>query len=430
MTGYRLSSAAAAAEAHWDRRRAIDAPDRQRMAGPPPQEVIDGRNFGDDVWAAINASQSEARTPETAARASAVFFCLSLIAEALGSVSGGLYDTGMHPVAGPLNQVLFLEPNPMQTSAEFWAALLYTAALRGEAFAEPVAGFDGVEIWPLDPRRTVSEWHERSFVVSHQSEDGKLRRLVPQQLFWFCGLADATAKPLTPWRQAKGSIDFQLALEIGARQFFRNNLRFGGILSTEFRLTDDGLSRIQAGISRWKQGGIPVLEQGLKFEQTQGSNVDAQLAELIKQRTLEMARYWRIPRSMIGEDGGTAASQEQEALQFVKYTLRPWAKRIEQAITVRLLPPDMRAAGVRARFNLDSLLRGDSATQFRNAVLARTAGTHSANELRTGWFDAPRIEEEWADDPRAPLNSNRAADTTTGGETAPQDKVQLDEVQE
>jgi HK97 family phage portal protein len=314
----------------------------------------------------------------------------------------------------------------MQVGAEFWAAMAFSAALRGHAFAEPVVGFENVELWPLDPRRTSTTWRERSFSVRYTEESGRQRDLQPQQLFWFGGLSDATHQPMVPWKMAKGAIDFQLALESGARSFFRNNLRFNGILSTEFKLTDESIANIRSGMARWKNGGIPVLEQGLKFQETQGTNVDAQTAELIRQRTLEMARYWRIPKSMIGEESGTATSQEQESLQFVKYTIRPWVRRIEQAITVRLLTPDMRAEGISARFNLDSLLRGDSGTQFRNAVLARTAGTHSVDEIRTGWFDLPAYNEDWSRDPRAPLNSNRAADTLTGGQTSPQDRVQME----
>ncbi len=93
-------------------------------------------------------------------------------------------------------------------------------------------------------------------------------------------------------------------------------------------------------------------------------------------------------------------------------------------VTVRMIPPDLRLQKVRAKFNLDSMLRGDAATQWRNAVLARTAGILSVNTIGTQWFGQPKIEADWADDPRAPLNSNRAADTLTGGETSPQDKVE------
>lgn len=422
MKGYRLSPQAAANERMWNDRVAAGPYSAATSDRPAPTDVLDGRFWGDDQWAVLSSLPTEANTPETAARVSAVYFCVSLIAEAFGSLQGSLVDENLRPISVPLSEVLWLEPNPLQVSSEFWACMAFCASLRGVAFAEPTVGMDQAEIWPLDPRRQSVDWGERTFAVNYTT-DGGTRRLVPQQLFWISGVADAAIKPLVPWHMAKGSIDFQLALEAGARSFFRNQQRFGGILSTEQKLTDEGLAHIQAGVARWKNGGIPVLEQGLSFKETQGTNADGQLVELIKQRTLEMGRYWHIPRSMIGEDAGSASSAEQEVQTFVKYAIRPLARRAEQAITVRLLPPDMRARGIRARFNLNSLLRGDSGTQFRNAVLARTAGTHSVDELRTDWFDLPALDEDWSRDPRAPLNSNRAADTLTGGETSPQDKV-------
>ena len=384
---------------------------------------MDNRFFGDEGWEMLAALPVEANTPETAARVAAVFFCVSLIAEAVGSLSLEFKDDRGIRTDFPLADTLAYEPNPLQTGAEFWAAMAFSAVLRGEAFAEPVSGVDGIEVWPLSPLRTTSEWGERSLVVHYNSETGR-RRLLPQELFWFTGIGDGALRPIVPWKQAKGSIDFQLALEVGARAFFRNDRRPSGILSTEQKLTDDSHARIKDGVQRWKRGGTPVLEQGVTYHPVVGSNSDAQVVELIKQRTLEMGRYWRIPRSIVGDDGGNAGNNEQDTRAFVNFALRPITRRMEQAITVRMIPPALRAQRVRAKFNLDSMLRGDAATQWKNAVLARTAGVLSVNSLRTDWFGQPRIEEDWADDPKAPLNSNRAADTLTGGETAPHDKVE------
>jgi HK97 family phage portal protein len=391
---------------------------------PEPSNVTDGRFFGDDIWSTLVAAlPMEANTPETAARVAAVFFCVSIIAEAVGSLSLEFKDDNGPRNDFPLANVLAYEPNHLQTGAEFWAAMAFCAVLRGEAFAEPTIGVDGLEVWPLSPLRTTSEWGERSMLVRYASETG-MRTLLPQELFWFTGISDGGLRPLVPWKQAKGAIDFQLALEVGARSFFRNDRRPSGIVTTEQKLTDESAGRLKEGVERWKRGGTPVFEMGVKYEAISSSNTDAQVVELIKQRTLEMARYWRIPRSMIGDEGGNAGNNEQDTRSFVNWAVRPLTRRMEQAITVRMLPPDLRAEGVRAKFNLDSMLRGDSATQWRNAVLARTASILSTNELRTGWFALSRIEEPWADDPRTALNSNRAADTASGGETAPQDKVQ------
>lgn len=385
---------------------------------PAPSNVIDGRFFGDDTWTSLIAAMPmEANTPETAARVAAVFFCVSIIAEAIGSLSLEFKDDAGPRNDFPLANVLAYEPNHLQTGAEFWAAMAFCAVLRGEAFAEPTAGIDGLEIWPLSPLRTTSEWGERSLVVRYASERGP-RTLLPQEMFWFTGIADGGLRPLTPWKQAKGSIDFQLALEVGSRAYFRNDRRPSGIVSTEQKLSKESADRIATGVQAWKRGGTPVFEQGLKYDAVGSNNTDAQLVELFRQRTLEMARYWRIPRSMIADEGGNAGNNEQDTRSFVNWALRPLTRRIEQAITVRMLPPDIKAAGVRAKFNLDSMLRGDAATQWNNAVAARTATVMSVNELRTGWFGLAPLLESWADDPREELNSNRAADTMSGGETA------------
>lgn len=389
---------------------------------PAPSNVTDGRFFGDEGWSDFVLPTSAA-TADQAAKISAVFFCISLIAEAVGSQPIDITENGKAVDSLDLAEVLSYSPNAMQTAAEFWPSLLYRAALSGHAFAEPVVDESGViMLWPLHPDRQHIDWRERGFTLTYTPERGEQRTFNPSQLFWFSGLADARVQPLTPWKMAKGALDFALALETQGRKFFQEGKRLPGVLQAKSKLDPETHARLSAGVNRWRTGKIPVLEEGLEFKECGASNSDSQFVELIDQRTKEMARYWRIPRAFYGESSG-AKSDEQEAQTFHKYTARPWTRRIEQAIRARLLTPDQRRRfGV--KFNMDGLLRGDSPTQFKNAVLARTAGTHSINDIRTRWFGEPRIDEDWADDPRTPLNSNRAADTLTGGETSPQDKVE------
>jgi HK97 family phage portal protein len=391
-------------------------------AGPAvPENVVDGRNWGEAIWMALGGSSS-AGSAEAAARVSAVYFCTSIIAIAVGSLPREFRDADQKPVLDfALAELLDERPNMLQTGDEFWSCMLFRAALAGQAFAEPVNSPIGPEIWPLEPRRITMDWDERWFTLTYSHDNKILRYLSPLDVFWISGLADACAKPMTPWKMAKGSIDFALSLEQQGRTFFQNGTRLSGILSTDHKLSDEAIVKLKAGVAAWKNGGTPVLEDGMKYESVVSNNSDSQLQELIKQRTLELARYWHIPRSMIGEDGGGASTHEQEALAFVKYTVRPWARRLEQAVQQRLLTADQRRQ-VKMHFNLDGMLRGDSATQWRNAVLARTASVMSVNELRTKWFGMPRLDEDWADDATSPLNSNRAADTMSGGMTAPQDR--------
>lgn len=426
LAGYKLSPQAAAKEAMWAAQSGnVVAMMPRPVAGAAygttsPTNVAEGRMFGDEFWDAIAAAGGYTQRAEEAAKQSAVYFCTSLIAVIVGSLPREFRDAnGQADPNMPISELVADAPNYLQTGDEFWSSMAFRATLAGASYAEVASDrMGGVEMWPLAPQRTEVDWEDRYFQVTYMPERGSSYVLRPQQLFWFAGLADSAAKPLTPWKMAKGQIDFALALEQQGRDFFVNGARLAGLLTTEDKLTDEAIERLKHSIRGWRSGKIPVLEQGLTFKDVASNNTDSQLTELIKQRTLELARYWHIPKSLIGEDSGAKANHEQEALDFVKYSIRPWTRRIEQAVRNRLMTPDQRARW-RFKMNLDGLLRGDSATQFRNAVLARTAGTHSVNDLREGWFGMPRLAETWADDPREPLNSNRAADSASGGATAP-----------
>jgi len=426
LAGYKLSPQAAAKEVMWraNRERRFAPSAAAYGQTETPQNVSDKALVGgEEFWHSLIGSSSAERA-EQAARNSAVFFCCSIIAIVVGSFPREFRDAdGRHDPEMPIADLICDAPNLLQTGDEFWSSMAFRAALAGTSFAEATETASGVELWPLEPLRTCVDWEDRTFSLRYVPERGPSRTMGPQDVFWFSGLADSAAKPLTPWKMAKGSIDFALALEGQGRDFFTNGARLAGVLSTDQELSEEALQRLKAGVAQWRSGKIPVFEKGLSFKDVSSNNSDAQLVELIKQRTLELARYWHIPKSLIGEDSGSKATGEQEALDFARYCLRPWVRRIEQAVRQRLMTPDQRARW-RFKLNMDGLLRADSATQFRNAVLARTAGTHSINDLREVFWGMSRIEEDWANDPREPLNSNRAADTMTGGATAPQDEGQ------
>lgn len=395
-------------------------PEPENVVG---KDLVDGRHWGGEglPFGAGVSSASEA------AKVSAVNFCVGIIADTAGGVSVDLIEKDYRRSQHELADVLAYAPNPLETGAEFWSSMVYNGALRGAAFAEPVSTSEGLEIWSLDPLRTTVDWKDRSFLLTYQDDGAVARQLGPADLFWFKGLSDATLRPLTPWQMARGSLDFAIALERQGRTFFQNGNRPGGIVTATGELSDEQFAHTKKAIDGWKPGKTALLEGGMDYKPVSENNSDSQLAELITQRTVELARYWRIPLSMVAEVSAGKANSEQQAQDFVKYTIRPLTRRIEQAISRRLLTADMRAAGIRVRINLNSLLRGDSATQWKNAVLARTASLMSADELRVDWFDMPAIGEAWSRDARTPLNSNRAADTITGGQTAPQDQVETED---
>jgi phage portal protein BeeE len=84
---------------------------------------------------------------------------------------------------------------------------------------------------------------------------------------------------------------------------------------------------------------------------------------------------------MIGDlERATFSNIEEQALEFVIYTMRPWLVRWEQSITRSLLMPWERQEYF-AEFLVDGLLRGNIESRYRAYAIARNWGWMSANDV-------------------------------------------------
>ena len=134
-----------------------------------------------------------------------------------------------------------------------------------------------------------------------------------------------------------------------------------------------------------------VLQEGFKFERGTDTAKDAQLLEARKYQVAEIARFFRVPLHMLDIDDQTNRSTvEAQAIDFVKYTLRPWARRIEQAIRRDLIVAKQTFV---AKYNMNALLRGDSAA--RSAFYADPVATKTMTTFDT-FQRAAKIEPSYA----------------------------------
>jgi hypothetical protein len=80
---------------------------------------------------------------------------------------------------------------------------------------------------------------------------------------------------------------------------------------------------------------------------------------------------------MLGITAGMSqASVEQQHIQFVTITLRPYVHKLEEAFT-RLLP-----SNAFLRFNMDGLLRGDLQSRYTAYSIGMQSGFLSPNDVR------------------------------------------------
>jgi HK97 family phage portal protein len=93
----------------------------------------------------------------------------------------------------------------------------------------------------------------------------------------------------------------------------------------------------------------------------------------------EIARFYRVPLHLINGTGGdsqTYQNVESAGIQFVRHTLLPYMRRLEDAFG-DLLPPTQRV-----RFDADEFMRADLSTRVRSAQVQIAAGMLTPNEAR------------------------------------------------
>jgi HK97 family phage portal protein len=213
----------------------------------------------------------------------------------------------------------------------------------------------------------------------------------------------------------KDALGVASALQSFAARFFGQGATTQGIIEYPGNLTPDQAKNLRDGFDSMHRGfrkahRTGILSGGATYKQTSVDNDSAQFLESRRFAVEEIARLFNIPLSMMGIPGTQSyASVEQNAIQFVTHTLRPYIEKLEAAYS-RLLPNT-----AFMKFNIDGLLRGD----FNSRVTAY------ASALQTGWMsvnDIRRIEDltpvDGGDQYRVPLaNVNLSAANLTEDET-------------
>ena len=182
-----------------------------------------------------------------------------------------------------------------------------------------------------------------------------------------------------------------------------------GYITTDVPLTADARDRVTNSFSQnylglSNAGKVPVLDVGMKFIPLSLSPDDAQFVESHKMSIPEVARIFNIPPHLIADlERSTFSNIEQLSREFVTYTLRPWIKQWEAELNRKLFLEEEKGR-FKIRFNINSLLRGDTASQSQQIDTVMKWGIMSINEVRQTFFDMNPIEDEIGNKNLVPLN--------------------------
>lgn len=327
----------------------------------------------------------------------AAYACVNILAGTQASLPLMVYRTdarGVRTVAKdhPLYFVLHDSPNYDQTSVDFWEFMCAGLELQGNAYAIIEKRSDGSvnSLTPVNPslvtvRRIVGRAIEYSW-----TEDGKAQKFMQESILHIRGFGGNPLGGVSPLAMCRQTFKSALSAEKAASTMFANGALPSGVLSTDKTLTPEQRKIAEDLLSEKFAGAINagrpmLLDNGVKWEQLTISPEDVQMLETRRFGVEEVCRIFGVPPHMIGHTENSTSwgtGLEQQTLGFTKFTLRRRLKRIETALEKQLLTLAERRAGITIEFNLEGLLRGDSAGRASFYQTMTNMGAMTVNEVR------------------------------------------------
>lgn len=362
---------------------------------------------------------------------SAAWACVNLLAGTIASLPLIVYRTGADgrrevARAHPLYRLLHDSPNYDQTAMDFWEGGVAALEIRGNMHARKERSGD--RLIALHPIYDPSVRREANGTIRYRwTENGRSYDEPQENVLHVRGFGGSPLGGLSTLTHGRQVFGLSSAVNIAASITFANGVRPSLILSAPAERTlgerreavEKALQDKHAGAMN--AGRPMLLEGGLTPHQISFSPEDAQMLQSRAFSVEEVCRLFGVPPHMIGHTEKSTSwgtGLEQQTLGFQKFTLRKRLKRIEQALMKQLLTPADRVAGVTIEFNLEGLLRGDSAGRATFYKDMTAMGAMTINEVRAlenlppvPGGDVPRMQAQ-----NIPINMTNPPSLVAGGE--------------
>lgn len=351
---------------------------------------------------AIGSYLAQYDSADGAMRINAVNACVRLRSETIGSLPCQVFrrvgDGREVARDHELYKLLHDAPNDSMSAFEFWQVCEQWLCTDGNFYAQILMDQKTRvgELVPLDSSRMeVKRDPETRLLVYLYREGGTTREFVQGDILHVPGMGfDGVnrLKGMSPLAYMRQSMDLAAAAEAYGAGYFRNNAAPLAYVSSPQPLGDPAkLKLIDYLMNRFggvkNAGKLGILDNGMEIKTVPVNHTDMQYLELRKFQIEEIARAFRVPLHMIGElSRSTNNNIEHQGLEWTTNTIRPECTRIERRVNMQLFGP-REAQEYYCEFNLDALMRGDSASRSAWYTGLRNIGAINANEIR--------VRENW-----------------------------------
>lgn len=363
----------------------------------------------------LTGEEDATMSRDRAMKISTVNRCVEVLGNAMGVLPTYVMDEGSkkHRDDHYLGRVLWERPNELMTPFDFNRLLMCNELLRGNAYAWSYRTGNGdvVERIPLPPDCVSHGYDEngRYWYLYTDPKTGKVWRIRPEDMTHYKAYSEDGLTGISTLQRASMTLRTAQHAQRYEESVWRNNGQPSGILTTESdlgngydRTLDDGTvihidPKEQLRKSWEAVHGNPgnafrvaVLDLGLKYQPISMTNADAQFVESNEIRVVDICRFFGVPTHLVYAGKQSYASNEQNGIEFVTYTLIAYETQWGQEDSHKLLLPSEIAQGLRIRRNLKIFLRGDTAAQASWYRAMREIGAYSVDDIRA-YEDLPTV---------------------------------------
>lgn len=315
---------------------------------------------------------------------SAVYRCVDLISDSIAmlpihvKLNNDVYDNH------PLYQVLNNRDN-LLTKYEFMKLLIQSVLLRGNGFAYIHRNGDGSvkKLQYIEAGDVTINYNKMNGTLYYQSQVIGPRKIEPVNMIHLVKNSYDGVNGISVISYADSSINISKSSEASAQNFYAKGSNLSGIIQAQGQMNAQQRQDI---INNWNTAfsgggqGIAVLPGNLSYQAVQVNAKDAQLLEVRQYNVHDIARFFGVAPSLLGDSTGSHyGSVEADMQSFILTTLQPYISLIENEFNRKLLK-----SGSEFHIDLDEnyLLRANktaTATYYSSMV---NNGILTRNEVR------------------------------------------------
>tara|TARA_R110001599_G_scaffold132349_1_gene309057 strand:+ start:1292 stop:2500 length:1209 start_codon:yes stop_codon:yes gene_type:complete len=324
---------------------------------------------------------------------STVYACVRVLSESVASLPINVLKKESdgdrtNDITHPVYKLLAKKPNSYMTSFTWRQILMTNLVLNGNSFfkierdgnARPISlnyiHSDNVSCKLVDGELYYETRGENSEIISNEN------------MLHFLGLGYDGIKGKSVIETHRDTIGLSIAANRYGGSFYGNAAAPSGILSHPGKLSKEAAERLKYSWNSTYAGGpnnahkTAILEEGMAFKPVSLSPQDADFLNTRKFQVSEIARIFRVPPHMIGDlERATFSNIEQQSLDFLIHTLRPYLVNLEQELERKLFRENEQDSYY-IKFNTNGLLRGDSEARAKFYKDMSSIGVLSVNEIR------------------------------------------------